>query len=160
MSITATLLGQMLTFALFIWFTMKFVWPPLTKALQQRQATIADGLAAAERGKRELELAQQKATEALRVAKTQAVEITDNANRRAGQIIDGAKVLAREEAKRLIERTQEDIDQAVIQAKENLRKHIAAIAISGMEKMLQRQVDQAANNNLMDKLITEIYTES
>lgn len=159
LNITATLIGQMITFALFIWFTMKFVWPPLTKALQRRQEKIADGLAAGERGQKELTLAQQKATGVLREAKTQAVEITDNANRRAGQIIEQAKINARDEGKRLIARAAEDIEQAVNQAKENLRKHIATIAISGAERILQTQVDVAANNHLMDQLITEIDTQ-
>jgi F-type H+-transporting ATPase subunit b len=146
----------MIAFVIFIWFTMRFVWPPLTNALKKRQEKIADGLAAAERGQKELELAQKRATEELRQAKAQAMEIIDNANRRAGQIIEQGKVEAREQSKQIISRAQDEISQQVVQAKEMLRKQVAQLAISGAERILVRNLDQAANSALLDKLIEQI----
>lgn len=146
----------MITFAFFVWFTMRYVWPPLTNALQQRQEKIADGLAAGERGQKELELAQKKAIETLRHAKVQATEIIDNANRRAGQIIEQGKVSAREQSKQIIARAQDEIAQEVIQAKEMLRKQVAYLAVSGAERILAQNLDQAANSALVDKLIEQI----
>ena len=156
MSINATLFGQMLTFALFVWFTMKFVWPPVMRALQERQDKIAEGLAAAERGQQELKLAQEKATQQIRDAKDQAAEIIDHANLRAGHVVEESKIQARKEAKHIIEQAHAEIVQEVNQAKEALRKQVAAIAISGAEKILERSIDEAANNELLQKLIEEI----
>ncbi len=156
MSINATLFGQMLTFALFVWFTMKFVWPPVMRALQERQDKIAEGLAAAERGQQELKLAQEKATQQIRDAKDQAAEIIDHANLRAGHVVEESKIQARKEAKHIIEQAHAEIVQEVNQAKEALRKQVAAIAISGAEKILERNIDEAANNELLQKLIEEI----
>lgn len=156
MNITATLIGQMLTFAIFVWFTMKFVWPPLSKALQDRQDKIADGLAAAERGRQELSLAQQRATQTIRESKDQAAEIIDHANLRAGQLIEEAKIKAREEAKYIGQQAQAEIDQKVNHAREALRKQVAAIAISGAEKILAHKIDEAANNEILEKLVGEI----
>jgi len=156
MSINATLFGQMLTFALFVWFTMKFVWPPVMRALQERQDKIADGLAAAERGQQELKLAQEKATQQIRDAKDQAAEIIDHANLRAGHVVEESKIQARKEARHIIEQAHAEIVQEVNQAKEALRQQVAAIAISGAEKILERNIDEAANNELLQKLIEEI----
>ena len=156
MNLNLTLLGQMVTFAIFVWFTMKYVWPPITKALDDRQKKIADGLAAAERGKHDLELAQHKAVEQLREAKHQAAEVLEQANKRANQIIEEAKVVARGEGERLVALAHTEIAREVEQAKQELRKQVGLIAIQGAERILKRQIDTAANQDLMTALIKEI----
>lgn len=156
MNINATLLVQMLTFALFIMFTMKFVWPPVMKALDDRRDKIADGMAAAERGHRELELAQTRIKEQLHQAKLDANDIIEHANKRATQIVEDAKHQAQEEGKRLARLAQEQIAQEINSVKESLRKQYAGLAVAGAERILQREVDQAANTDLLDKLIAEL----
>ena len=156
MDINATLFVQMVTFALFVWFTMKFVWPPITKALEERQDKIAEGLSAAERGKRELELAQHRVVDALRVAKQSAADIIDKANRRAGQIIDEAKNQARIEGQRQAKLAQEQIERDLNQVKEGLRKQLAGLAVAGAEKILQKEVDASTHSSLLDQLVEEI----
>ncbi len=146
----------MLVFAAFVWFTMKFVWPPLTKALEERQDKIADGLAAAERGRRELDLAQHRIKDELKQAKVQAAEIVEKATRRAAQIVEEAKNEARHEAQQLAKMAQEQISQEVNRAKDNLRKQVATLAVAGAEKILMREIDQKANSQLLDSLIEEI----
>ncbi|KTC64859.1 H+-transporting ATP synthase chain b (plasmid) [Legionella adelaidensis] len=156
MDINFTLVIQMLVFAAFVWFTMKFVWPPLTKALEERQDKIADGLAAAERGRRELDLAQHRIKDELKQAKVQAAEIVEKATRRAAQIVEEAKNEARHEAQQLAKMAQEQISQEVNRAKDNLRKQVATLAVAGAEKILMREIDQKANSQLLDSLIEEI----
>lgn len=156
MEINATLLGQMITFAIFVWFTMKYIWPHIIKAMQEREKRIADGLAAAERGQHELELAQHKATDQMRDAKIHAAEILEQANKRANQIIEEAKERAREEGERLLAMAQGDIAQEMQMAKEKLRKEVATLAIASAEKILERSVDARVQSELVDKLITEI----
>lgn len=156
MNINLTLVVQMLVFAAFVWFTMRFVWPPLVKALEDRQEKIAEGLAAAERGRRELELAQHRATDEMKQAKVQSAEIVEKANRRAAQIIDEAKEDARQEAQKLSKMAGEHITQEVNRAKDGLRKQVAALAVAGAEKILVREIDEQANRALLDNLIKEI----
>lgn len=156
MDINITLVVQMLVFAAFVWFTMKFVWPPLSKALEERQEKIAQGLADAERGRRELELAQHRAKDELKKAKAQAAEIIEKANKRAGQIVDEAKDDARTEAQTLAKLASEQIAQEVNHARELLRKQVSALAVAGAEKILQREIDGKANSALIDNLIEEI----
>ena len=156
MNINLTLVVQMLVFAVFVWFTMKFVWPPLVKALEERQAKIADGLAAAERGRRELELAQHRAKDEMKQAKVQSAEIVEKANRRAAQIVDEAKDDARQESQKLAKIAEEHISQEVNRAKDGLRKQVAALAVAGAEKILVREIDEQANRALLDNLIKEI----
>ncbi len=156
MEINATLIAQVITFILFIMITMKYIWPPLAKALNERQEKIADGLAAAERGRHELELAQNKVVEQLREAKLQAAEIVDNANKRASHLVEEAKLTAREEGKRLAELAKEDIRQEVNNAKVKLRQHISTLAITGAERILLREIDQAANSKILDQIISEV----
>lgn len=156
MDINATLFVQMLTFALFVWFTMKFVWPPITKALEERRDTIAEGLSAAERGKRELELAQHRVVDELREAKQNAAEIIDRANRRAGNIIDEAKNQARIEGQRQAKLAQEQIQRDMNQVKEGLRQQLAGLAVAGAEKILEKEVDSSTHSSLLDKLVEEI----
>lgn len=156
MEINATLLGQFITFGLLVWITMKYIWPHITKAMADRQAKIAEGLAAAERGVYELEISQHKAAEFVRDAKIQAADILEQANKRAGRIIDEAKERAREEGNRLLAIAQNDIEQELQTAKQELRKQLASIAVSGAEKILQRHIDTAADHDLLQQLITEI----
>lgn len=156
MNINATLLVQMVTFMLFIWFTMKFVWPPLIKALDDRQNKVAEGLAAAERGHRELELAHIRGKEELQKAKLESAELIEQANRRAVQLIEDAKQQAVVEGQRLANLAQEQIAQEVNQAKETLRKQFAALTVAGAEKILQREIDASANSAIIDKLIKEL----
>ncbi|MDT8398168.1 MAG: F0F1 ATP synthase subunit B [Pseudomonadales bacterium] len=156
MDITATIFGQMIAFAFFIWFCMKKVWPPLTGALGERLKKIADGLEAADRAQRNLELAQERAAEQLREAKTQAAGIIDQANKRANQIIDEAKGHAREEGKRLIAGAQAELEQEINRAKEQLRSQVAAIAFAGAEKILEASVDEKAHSELAEKLAASL----
>lgn len=156
MDINATLFGQMITFAVFVWFTMKYIWPPITKAMQDREKRIADGLAAAERGQHELELAQHKSMDQLRDAKIQAAEILDQANKRANHLIEEAKERAREEGERLLAIAQSDIEQEMQTARQKLRTEIANLAIASAEKILVRSVDANVQRDLVNKLITEI----
>lgn len=156
MDINLTLVVQMLVFAAFVLFTMKLVWPPLAKALEERQEKIADGLSAAERGRKELELAQHRVKDELKQAKAQSADIIDKANKRASQIIEEAKEAAKREAQIQAKLAHEQLAQQVNHAKEELRKQVGKLAISGAEKILMREVDAKANSALLDNLIEEI----
>lgn len=156
MNINATMLGQAITFAILIWFTMKFVWPPLLKAMEDRAKTIADGLAAAERGKHDLDLAEKRASEILHGAKEKAAEIIAAGEKRATEIIEEAKVNARAEGDRILAGAKAEIDQEVFRAKEQLRTQVSAVALAGAGKILGREIDAKAHNDLLDKLVAEI----
>jgi len=156
MDINLTLLGEMITFAVFIWFTMKFVWPPLMNAMNERQQKIADGLAAGEQGQRELELARIKIKEQLLEAKTEAATILEQANQRAGHIVEEAKGKARDEGDRLLQLAKGEIDQEYNTAKEALMQNVSKIVVAGAEKILQREVDQKNNDSLIKELVGEI----
>jgi F-type H+-transporting ATPase subunit b len=154
--INLTLVVQMLVFAAFVLFTMKLVWPPLAKAMEERQDKIADGLAAAERGRKELELAQHRVKDELKQAKVQSVDIVEKANKRAAQIIEEAKEAAKHEAQIQVKLAQEQLFLQVNHAKDQLRKQVASLAITGAEKILMREIDAKANTALLDNLIEEI----
>lgn len=156
MDLNITLIVQVLVFAAFVLFTMKFVWPPLVNALEERQEKIADGLAAAERGQRELELAQHRVIDELRQAKAQASDIIEKANRRASQIVDEAKDAARLEGQKLVKIAEGQITQELNRAKDDLRKQVASLAVAGAERILQREIDEKANQALLNSLIEEI----
>lgn len=156
MEINFTLIVQMLVFGAFVVFTMKFVWPPLEKALQERQDKIADGLAAAERGQRELELAQHRVKDELKQAKLQASEIVEKANKRGTQLIDEARDDARAEAQKVAKLAHEQLGQEVNQAREQLRKRVATLAVAGAEKIIRREVDEKTSHALLDNLIEEM----
>lgn len=156
MNINATLLGQMIAFGLFIWFCMKFVWPPLIEAIEQRQKKIAEGLNAAERGVHDLELAQKKAASLLHDAKVQASEILERANKDAGHIVEAAKVDAKVEAERIIAGANAEIDQLAGQVKEQLRAQVVAISLSAAEKVLEREVSAKDHQAVLDKFIAEL----
>ncbi len=156
MSINATLLIQMIAFMLLIWLVNKVLWAPLSKLMEDRQKKIADGLSAAEKGKHELELAEQKAKDVLKDAKTQAQNILGQAEKRGSEIVEDAKVKATEEAGRIKASAQAEIEQEVSRAREGLRKEVASIAISGAEKILGKEVDAAAHNDMLETLIKSI----
>jgi F-type H+-transporting ATPase subunit b len=154
--INATILGQSLAFVLFVWFCMKFVWPPLMAAIEKRQKEIADGLSSADRAKKDLDLAQNKAMEQIKEAKQQAAENIEQANKRRAQIIDEANQDAMGERENILTQARAEIEAERNRAKEELRKHVALLAVAGAEKILERQIDKAANSDLVDKLIAEL----
>lgn len=156
MNINATLLGQAITFAILIWFTMKFVWPPLLQAMEERAKTIADGLAAAERGKHDLDLAAKRSAEIIHQAKEKAAEIISAGDKRASEIVEEAKANARAEGDRILAGAKAEIDQEVYRAKEQLRTQVSVIALAGAGKILGREIDAKAHNDLLDKLVAEI----
>ncbi len=156
MNFNATLIGQSLTFIVFVWFCMKFVWPPIMHALTARKEKIAEGLAAADRGKHEQELAQKKASETLHEAKQQAAEIISRAEKRAAVIIEEAKDEAVEEGKRLKTAAEAEIGQEVNRAKEALRGQVVEIATAGAGRILKRELDATANDELIKDLVAQI----
>jgi F-type H+-transporting ATPase subunit b len=156
MNINATLLGQTIMFAMFVWFCMKFVWPPIMAALDARKKQIADGLAAAERGKHDLDLAAKRSAELLREAKEKATEIISLGDKRASEIVEEAKVKAEVEAGNIRARANSEIEQEVFRAKEQLRLQVSSIALAGASKILGREIDAKAHNELLEKLVAEI----
>lgn len=156
MNINLTLIGQTIAFAVFVWFCMKFVWPPLMAALEERRKKIADGLDAANRAERDLELAQEKAKQQLREGKEEAAQLIEQANKRANQIIDEAKEAAQTEGNRIKAGAQAEIEQEVNRAKEALRSQVATLAVAGAAKILERSVDESAHKELLDKLASEL----
>jgi len=155
-NINMTLFGQMATFAVFVWFCMKFVWPALTRILDERKNKIADGLDAADRAMRDLELAQGKATEQLKGAKQEAAALLEQANKRANQIVEEAKDKARAEGERLKAAAQAEIEQEANRVREELRAKVAALALAGAEKILEASIDENANRELVDKLAAQL----
>jgi len=151
-SINATLIGQMITFALLVWFTMKYVWPPLMQALEERKKKIADGLAAADKGKHEMELAEKKAKSVLRDAKDQASEIVSLAQKRANEVVEESKQAAKEEGDRLIAGAKAEINREMQQAKEQLRRQVGTLAISAAEQILKKEVDQDKHKEIIKNL--------
>lgn len=156
MDINASLIGQAITFAILVWFTMKFVWPPLTRVLDERAARIADGLAAADRGRQDLALAEKGASEKLREARLQAAEIIAQAEKRALQMVEEAKGTARVEGERLVAGARAEIEQEVSQAREVLRQQVADLAVAGAERILRREIDSKAHADLLAQLKAEL----
>ncbi len=156
MNINLTLIGQTIAFAVFVWFCMKFVWPPLMAALEERRKKIADGLDAANRAQRDLELAQDKAMQQIREGKEEAAKLIEQANKRASQIIDDAKETAQAEGDRIKAGAQAEIEQDVNRAKEALRSQVATLAVAGAAQILERSVDENAHKELLDKLASEL----
>ena len=156
MNINATLIGQAIAFFLFVVFCMKYVWPPILHALEERKKKIADGLAAGEHGKREQALAEERAKELLRQAKEQAGEIITRADKRAAELVEEAKDDAKVEGQRLLTAARAEIDQEVNRVKEGLRGQVVSIALAGAGKVLEREVDEATHAELLNKLAAEI----
>jgi F-type H+-transporting ATPase subunit b len=155
-NINLTLIGQTLTFFVFVWFCSKFVWPAIIAVMVERENKIADGLQAAERADKDLELAQKKATDQLHEAKEQAATIVDQANKRAAQIVDEAKEQAKAEADRLIAAAKAEIEQEANRAKESLRSQVATLALAGAEKILGKTIDAKAHNALVSQLAADL----
>ena len=151
-----TLLGQMITFAILIWFTVKFIWPPLMAAIEERQQKIAEGLAAADNAQKNLAQAQDKVNEELKAARSKANEIIEQAHQRANQLIDAAKSDAIAEGNRQRALAEAEIEAAANRAKEDLRKQVSALAVSGAEKLLKREIDANAHKALIDDLAAQL----
>lgn len=149
MNLNATLFAQLVVFFILAWFTMQFVWPPIVKALDERAKKIADGLAAAERGKHDLELATKRSTEALREGKEKAAELITNAEKRGAQLIEEAKLTAKVEADRIVAGAKAEIEQEAVRAKEALREQVATLVVSGAEKILRREINAQAHADIL-----------
>lgn len=156
MNINYTIIGQSLTFIVFVLFCMKYVWPQLIAIMEERENRIAKGLQAAEKADKDLELAKIEVEKALKDAKEQAASILDQANKRATQIVDDAKVSAVEEADRIKHAAQAEVDRQVSQATEELRSKVAVLAIAGAEKVLGAEVDAKAHNDMLSKLAANL----
>lgn len=156
MNINMTFFGQMITFALLIWFTMKFIWPPLNKAIEERQQKIAQGLANAEGAEVLIQQARAQADEIVRESRVKANEVVEQAHSRANQIVDQAKTDAMVEATRLKALADAEIAAAADRAREDLRKQVSALAVTGAEKLLKREIDANAHKALLDELAAEI----
>lgn len=156
MNINLTLLGEFITFAIFIWVTMKYIWPPMMAAIAERQKKIADGLAAAEQGKQNLDLAQSKSAKMIQDAKQEAAHIIDNANNRANRMIDEAKELARQEGQRLLDAAHNEIDLQKKQALRELEKTVADLSAAVASKIVHREIDAKAHQDILNQVLLEI----
>ncbi|MCG7871547.1 MAG: F0F1 ATP synthase subunit B [Candidatus Thiodiazotropha lotti] len=156
MNINLTLIGQLLSFAVFVWFTMKYVWTPIMGALETRKKEIADGLAAAERGQHEQELAKERAKDVLHEAKAQAAEIVAQAQKRAAEIVDESKDTARVEGDRILTAAQSEIEQEANRAREQLREKVGMLAVAGAEKILKKEISADAHQDIVAALAEEI----
>jgi len=156
MNINATLLGQAIVFGILIWFSVKFIWPPLVKAIEDRQKKIAEGLAAAERGQTELQSAHGEAQAIVNQAREQAKKIVDQAHKREVSIVEEARNTAVEEGKRIVESSRQDAQQEKARARDELRKDVATLAVAGASRLLQREIDAKAHAELIEQLAREI----
>jgi F-type H+-transporting ATPase subunit b len=152
MNLNLSMVAQAVTFAAFIWFTVKFVWPPMLRAIETRQKSIADGLAAAEQGRRSLETSTRQAEDAVREARSRAAEILSQAEKRAAQMVDEARNAAKAEGGREKAAAQAEIEQALTRAREQLRDRVASLAVAGAEKILRREVDAKAHGELLEAI--------
>jgi F-type H+-transporting ATPase subunit b len=156
MNLTLTIVAQAVAFALFIWFTVKFVWPPLLRAIETRQKLIADGLAEAERGRSSLADAQKQTDILLRDARARAQELVAAAEKSATQRIEESKAQAKTEGERLVAQAKAQIDQEVQSAKQQLREQVAVLAVAGAEKILRREVDAKAHADMLNQLKAQL----
>ncbi|XZG70440.1 F0F1 ATP synthase subunit B [Chitinibacteraceae bacterium HSL-7] len=156
MEFNSSLIGQAITFAILVWFTMKFVWPPLTKMMDERAQRIADGLAAADRAKQDLANAEKASADKLREAKQHASELIAQAEKRAAQVVEEAKSQAKVEGERLIKGAQAEIEQQLQGAREVLRGQVADLAVAGAEKILKREIDAAKHAELLASIKAEL----
>jgi F-type H+-transporting ATPase subunit b len=152
MNLNLTLIAQVVSFSIFIWFTVKFVWPFMLRAIETRQKTIADGLAAAEQGRRSLEMSTKQADEAIKEARARAAEIVAQAEKRREQLIEQARKEAQVEGERELAAAKAEIAQEVTRAREELRDRVASLAVAGAEKILRREVDARAHGELLDSI--------
>lgn len=156
MNINLTLIGQTIAFAIFVWFCLKFIWPPIIKALEERKTKIADGLAAAEEGRREKEKAEEEVQEILKDAREQAKDIIANAKKQAEGVVEEARNDARAEGERILKAARAEIDQKINQAREELRREVVSIALNGAEQVLMREVDAKAHSEALEKLAARL----
>jgi F-type H+-transporting ATPase subunit b len=156
MNLNYTLIGQTVVFFIFIWFCMKFVWPPIMSALHERRTKIADGLAAAEKGVHEEQLAKTRAAEILKEAKEQAGDIIRQAEKRAAEIVEEAKNDAKVEGDRLVKAAQAEIEQNITRAREELRGQVVSLAVAGASKVLKKEIDVKANEDLIKDLAAQL----
>ncbi|MDB3976130.1 F0F1 ATP synthase subunit B [Gammaproteobacteria bacterium] len=156
MNFNATLFGQLLAFLFFVWFCMKYVWPPMLAALEEREKEIADGLDAASKGMRELDEAETRKAEVMEAAKKDAAEILSQANLRANQVIEDAKGKAQEEADRIKISAEKDVLQSMNKAREGLRSEVAILAVAGAEKLLKAEINKESNAALIEEIAGEL----
>jgi len=156
MNINATLIGQTISFFLFVWFCKKFVWPPMVNAMQDRQTQIADGLAAAEKGQQAQEIAEKEAANVVGQAKAQAAEIIASAEKRGNAVVDEAKNTATSEKERIVASAQAEVEQDVHTAREALRGQVSSIAIAAASKIASKEIDESAHADLIDDLVTQL----
>tara|TARA_R110002126_G_scaffold16500_17_gene65864 strand:- start:8335 stop:8805 length:471 start_codon:yes stop_codon:yes gene_type:complete len=155
-NLNATLLGELIAFTVFVLFCMKFVWPPLMNAIETRQQKIADGLAASDRAEKDLALARDKAKDQLKDAKAQAAEIIEQARKREAKMIEEAAQKANAERDTILAQTKAEIEAERNRLREDLRKQVAALAVAGAERILQRSIDEAAHSDILEKLVQEL----
>ena len=156
MNINATLIGQTLSFFLFVWFCKKFVWPPMVNAMQERQTQIADGLAAAEKGQEAQEVAKQDAAQLISDAKSQAADIVASAEKRGNIVVDEAKTTATSEKERIIASAQAEVEQDIHTAREALRGQVSSIAVAAASKIAGKEIDESAHAGLIDDLVKQL----
>ncbi|KJF86426.1 F0F1 ATP synthase subunit B [Photobacterium phosphoreum] len=156
MNMNATLLGQAIAFFLFVVFCMKYVWPPIMEAIEERQKKIADGLAAADRAAKDLNLAQANASDQLKEAKRAASELIEQANKRKAQIVDDAKIEAQAEREKILAQGMAEIEAERNRARDELRKQVATLAVIGAEKIIGRSIDMEAQTDILNKLTAEL----
>lgn len=156
MNINLTLLGQAISFAIFVWFCVKYVWPPVLAALEERETRIADGLAAAEKGQQDLANAEHRIEEILQDGREKAQDFINQANKRGDEIVEQAKQTAIDEGERLLAAARSQIDQERNEARESLRGEVASLALAGAEQVLMREVDANAHRDVLDKLTAEL----
>lgn len=152
MNINVTLFAQALTFALFIWFTVALIWPWMLRKIEERQKTIADGLAAAEQGRHSLEMSTKQADDAIKEARARAADIIAQAEKRSAQLVEEARQFAKAEGDRELAAAKAEIDQEVTRAREELRDRVASLAVAGAEKILRREVDARAHGELLEQI--------
>lgn len=156
MNLNATLFAQLIVFGILVWFTMKYVWPPIAKALDERANKIAEGLAAAERGKSDFEQAEKKVAELLNEGRLQVTEMVANAEKRAAQIVEEAKQQAQDEAARITAQAKADVEQETNRVREALREQVAALAVKGAESILRREVNETQHAQMLNTLKQEL----
>ena len=156
MDINLTLIGQAIAFIVFVYFCMKYIWPPIMQALEERQQSVADGIAASDKAHNDLAAASEKSEAIIEEARARALGIVDQANQRANQVMAEAKSDAVTQGKRLVEAARSEIEQESNKAKDSLRGEIASIAIAGASKLLDREVDKKTHADLLDKLVAEL----
>ncbi|MBQ9682683.1 MAG: F0F1 ATP synthase subunit B [Neisseriaceae bacterium] len=156
MNINATLIAQLIVFGILVWFTMKFIWPPVIKALDERANKIAEGLAAAERGKSDFEQAEKRVAAILAEGRQQVAEMVANADKRAAEIMEAAKQQASDEAAKILAQARADVAQEANRAREALRNQVGILAVKGAEQILRREIDANAHSDLLGALKQEL----